>query len=209
MAALNHQESSRRARLVRAARELFLERGYERTTMAEVAAKAGFSKRTVYLDFPSKDALFGAVCAEGMGEVRRRLQAVLDLRLPVPQELEGLAAAYLAFFEQERAWFRLLFVLADDETLGRMPDDAFERFREQETATIGGIARAIDRARAEGVLDPAVDSWRLAVTAWGSLTGVLAMAESGRRVELASAGVADLYWDSFRYLVRGAGPAPT
>ena len=42
------------ARLVGAATELFLERGYAGTTLAEVAARAGLAPRTVYLRFPTK-----------------------------------------------------------------------------------------------------------------------------------------------------------
>jgi TetR/AcrR family transcriptional repressor of mexJK operon len=47
-----------RSAVVEAARVLFLEKGYAGTTMAEIAAVAGLTKRTVYNNYPDKRALF-------------------------------------------------------------------------------------------------------------------------------------------------------
>ncbi|MGE4372025.1 MAG: TetR/AcrR family transcriptional regulator [Xanthobacter sp.] len=51
-------------RIRRAARILFLEKGYGATSMDAVAAAAPVSKRTLYHHFPGKAALFAAVIAE-------------------------------------------------------------------------------------------------------------------------------------------------
>jgi len=50
-----------RAALVDAARTLFLRQGYAGTTMEEIAALAGLTKRTVYNNYVDKDALFGRI----------------------------------------------------------------------------------------------------------------------------------------------------
>lgn len=47
-----------RAAVVEAARALFLRKGYAGTTMEDVAALAGLTKRTVYNNYADKDALF-------------------------------------------------------------------------------------------------------------------------------------------------------
>jgi AcrR family transcriptional regulator len=50
-----------RERLLQAATELFLDRGFEGTSMMEVSARAGGSKQTLYNHFADKGALFSAV----------------------------------------------------------------------------------------------------------------------------------------------------
>ncbi len=50
-----------RERILWAAREVFLEVGFERTSMDVVASRAETTKRTVYAHFESKEALFLAV----------------------------------------------------------------------------------------------------------------------------------------------------
>jgi len=52
------------AAVVAAARTLFLRQGYAGTTMAEIAALAGLTKRTVYNNYADKDALFTQIVGE-------------------------------------------------------------------------------------------------------------------------------------------------
>ncbi|MBB5115972.1 TetR/AcrR family transcriptional regulator [Micromonospora echinospora] len=51
----------KRALIVQAATELFLELGYDRASLARVAAGAGVSKATLFKQFPTKAALFDAI----------------------------------------------------------------------------------------------------------------------------------------------------
>jgi TetR/AcrR family transcriptional repressor of mexJK operon len=53
-----------RAAVVEAARTLFLEKGYGGTTMEEIAALAGLTKRTVYNNYADKAALFTRIVSE-------------------------------------------------------------------------------------------------------------------------------------------------
>jgi TetR/AcrR family transcriptional repressor of mexJK operon len=55
-----------RAAVVEAARKLFLRKGYASTTMEEIAAAAGLTKRTLYNNYPDKDALFRQIVTETM-----------------------------------------------------------------------------------------------------------------------------------------------
>jgi AcrR family transcriptional regulator len=58
------RKSARPAEIVAAALEVFVERGFAATRLEEVARRAGVTKGTVYLYFPSKEALFKAVVRE-------------------------------------------------------------------------------------------------------------------------------------------------
>jgi TetR/AcrR family transcriptional repressor of mexJK operon len=53
-----------RASVVDAARTLFLQKGYAGTTMAEIAAAAGLTKRTLYNNYPDKRALFTLIVTD-------------------------------------------------------------------------------------------------------------------------------------------------
>lgn len=53
-----------RAAVLAAARTLFLNHGYDGTTMEDVAAKAGLTKRTLYNNYGDKDSLFRQVVGD-------------------------------------------------------------------------------------------------------------------------------------------------
>ena len=55
---------ARRRAILEAAKHVFLERGFSGASMAEVAARTGGSKQTIYSYFPSKEELFVAMMLE-------------------------------------------------------------------------------------------------------------------------------------------------
>ncbi|MFI8207482.1 TetR/AcrR family transcriptional regulator [Streptomyces sp. NPDC085937] len=62
----HHRGLARRKReaIITAATELFLDRGYDGTSLARIAEAAGVSKSTLFKQFPTKAALFEAIVSE-------------------------------------------------------------------------------------------------------------------------------------------------
>lgn len=60
------RKEARPGELLQAALDLFIEKGFAATRAEEVAARAGVSKGTLFLYFPSKDELFKAVVRESI-----------------------------------------------------------------------------------------------------------------------------------------------
>ena len=69
---------SKKAHIVKSARGLFTQQGYQSTSIDQVVATAGVSKPTVYSNFPTKLVLWEAVFAELIEESQYEMQAVLD-----------------------------------------------------------------------------------------------------------------------------------
>lgn len=78
-----------RTLLLEAGRLLFLQQGYAGTTMEEIAAAAGLTKRTIYNIFPDKEALFRQIVAGVTGfadEFVRNLREEFPESIP-PRQL--------------------------------------------------------------------------------------------------------------------------
>jgi TetR/AcrR family transcriptional regulator, regulator of mycofactocin system len=89
-----------RARLERAAFDLFAERGYDETTVDEVASRGGVSARTVFRYFPAKaDLVFGDAAAD-LTTLRAHL-AGQDQALPA---LAAIRIALSEFSQQIGTW---------------------------------------------------------------------------------------------------------
>ena len=107
-----------RKRILEAAYGLFYAKGFVRVGVDEVAAASGFTKRTLYSHFASKDALLAAVLEFHHGLALERIRAWAD-RLPggVETMIDGLFSD-LAHWAAKPRWegsgfTRLVMELAD------------------------------------------------------------------------------------------------
>jgi AcrR family transcriptional regulator len=121
-----------RETIIEVALELFVERGYEETTIAEIADAAEVSPRTIFAYFPSKeDILF---C--DMPEIQERLAQVLRDRPEGATALDALrdfiaGSLSTASNEAHNVVLRRRIVIAGNETLRRNQRARFSPFEHQ------------------------------------------------------------------------------
>jgi AcrR family transcriptional regulator len=99
--------AERREQLIEISRRLFAERGFDGTSVEEIAARAEVSKPVVYEHFGGKEGIYAVVVDR---EVRRLLTMVQDaLTAGHPRVLlEQAAFALLDYIEQSSDGFRIL-----------------------------------------------------------------------------------------------------
>jgi AcrR family transcriptional regulator len=90
------QKQALRQRILDAARELFVEEGYDRVSMRRIAQRIEYSATAIYLHFEDKEALFQALCDETFERLGKRLEA-LERRVDDP--LERLRAGLQLYIE--------------------------------------------------------------------------------------------------------------
>lgn len=87
-------DSAKRRQILEGAREVFLARGFDGASMNDVARGAGVSKGTLYVYFPSKEALFEALVREGKARQAERF-AELSIEQEPAQTLRGFGLTLL------------------------------------------------------------------------------------------------------------------
>jgi len=139
------------ARICTAALNRFLSDGFERTRMLDVARDAGVAKGTLYLYFPTKEALFEGVLTQLLGETVARL----EFSAPDPDESTGvfLKRSLAPLLTDDKVALRLsLFRLIIFEG-ARFPE-VLSAYRRVVMEPILKTARRLSqRARARGELD--------------------------------------------------------
>jgi AcrR family transcriptional regulator len=106
---------ARREAILEVARQVFLECGYERASMSEIARRVGGSKATLYGYFPSKEALFvAASLAEGK---KLMVEAMADLEQRgtegLRQALQRMGTVLVEFLSREATIAAHRMVLAE------------------------------------------------------------------------------------------------
>jgi len=141
-----------RARIRQAARELFRERGFDRTTLRAIAARAGMGASSIYRHIRSKEELLVEDLWELQEEAWRRFRAHEDGSLHVRERVRR-------------------FLDLEHELLAREPDFTTVALRATthpearvarrvlalQDRTVGLLAEILQRARSRGELARAVD----------------------------------------------------
>lgn len=99
--------AQRREQLITIGRQLFAERGFDATSIEEIAARAKVSKPVVYEHFGGKEGLYAVVVDREVRALLERIAAALTAGHP-HELLEQAALALLDYIEQETDGFQVL-----------------------------------------------------------------------------------------------------
>ena len=98
----------RREQLIEVGRKLFADKGFEGTTVEEIAAKAGVSKPVVYEHFGGKEGLYAVVVDREIETLLGGITGALSADLGSRETLERAAGALLDYIESSTDGFRIL-----------------------------------------------------------------------------------------------------
>jgi AcrR family transcriptional regulator len=100
--------NNKRERILAAGLRLFANQTYQAVTMDRVAEAAGVAKGTLYLYFPSKEALYLGILSDGLETVSKRYQATTDPRRDVGERLRRAIDVSIQFYDERRDLLRLI-----------------------------------------------------------------------------------------------------
>ena len=100
--------SQRRGQLLAVSRKLFAEKGFEGTSVEEIAARAEVSKPVVYEHFGGKEGIYAVVVDREVQALTAALSGALDEGGHPKVLLERTALALLSYIEASEDGFRIL-----------------------------------------------------------------------------------------------------
>ena len=98
------QRDQTRARLLDAADEVFVERGFHAASVDEVAERAGFSKGAVYSNFENKDELFLALLERRSESRALAIEADVPADQPIGDQAVQAGDAFFEVFLEQSQW---------------------------------------------------------------------------------------------------------
>jgi len=169
------EKEQRRQAILDAAREVFFQRGFQRATVDDVAARAEVSKGTVYLYFPSKEAILAHLLLEGLSILFAKLTAAYTPnQASASERLRLLAYAYLQFAQEHPNYFRLVMAFDRGRFQEQIPPELNAAIFDRSTSNLKLVAEAVEQGVRTGEFK-AVDPWQTAGVLWAALHGVLVL----------------------------------
>ncbi len=168
------QKESLRASILDAARELFVDHGYDAVTMRKIAEKIEYSPTAIYQYFTDKESLVQELCANDfltLASAFGRLAAVAD---PI-ERLRLMGEEYINFAQSFPHQYRFMFMMPHPHwtwaTEERMNDRGNPN-RDAYTFLKWTCTQAIEQGRLRPDLS---DPDRAAQVVWGAMHGIIAL----------------------------------
>jgi len=98
----------RESEIIAAAEKLFIVKGFDNTTMDEIAKAAEFTKRTVYQYFISKENLFYAVIINGLRQLFSYIDDAIASGETGLEKIQGIRTALNRFIKESPDIYRLM-----------------------------------------------------------------------------------------------------
>ncbi len=192
-----------KARLLTKARDLYLEQGFARFSLREVARRAGVSAAAIYRHYDGKEALLAQVCDAGLQIFYSYL--VRALSEPTPRRrLAGASEQYLRFGIENARDYRVLFM---GEALDFQKTRPIVKARAPEP-TFQFLVDRVRECMAAGVLREA-DAHDVATVIWAHVHGLVSLWLTGHLVRVGSeAKFVRLYERATEQLVAGLAAEP-
>jgi AcrR family transcriptional regulator len=167
------QQEDLRAKILDAARELFVAEGVEAVSMRKVANKIGYSATTLYNYFEHKEALLYALCDTDFGTLHELFKKIGRITDPIDR-LRKLGQAYITFALEYPSHYRLMFMtprvprgedVCREIERGNPDEDSYAFLR---ATVVEGLAAGVFR-------DEYHDADLLSQIVWGGVHGVASL----------------------------------
>lgn len=170
-----HKEDIRQ-RILDAAKKLFLQEGYEATSIRKIAAEIEFSPTTIYLYYTDKAAIAYALQQEGFRLMRQRFDALGMVDEPF-ERLKAMGRVYLQFAIENPDFYELMFIMKEPMEFLKGLDES-EREWENGLATFNYLVQTtVDCQRAGYFLGQ--DERILSFLIWSTVHGICALSLHG------------------------------
>jgi AcrR family transcriptional regulator len=181
------ERNARRRRIQRAARSVFAERGYAKTSIEAVAKEASLSVGAIYLYFRSKEDLYVSLLEDTLELLSTELADIADGEAG---DKLGRAWKFLCTWAQnDTEATRILRLCSQPNVRGQLSDEVTEAIRRGFQKVRGRLAAMVTPGEGDG---EAANPESVADVIWALFVGLLQATDAKRNFELGGADLAEL-----------------
>jgi AcrR family transcriptional regulator len=183
------ERQARRRRIQRAAREVFVERGYAKTSIEQIARQASLSVGAIYLYFRSKEDLYVSLLEDTLGVFDAELTQV-RARTDAPNRLRAAWGVLSTWATTDVEGTRTIRLLATPGIKAQLSDEVIQAVG----AGVGRVREHLGACIADGIhagVFRAVNAGEIADTLWSLFVGALDQLELRANLDLPVAPTAE------------------
>jgi AcrR family transcriptional regulator len=163
------QKEELRVKILQAAKELFMVKGFEDTSIRNIAEKIEYSPTTIYLYFKDKDDIFFALHSEGFALLNQYFKPLAHVADPF-ERLKAISKAYITFAMENGEFYDLMFIIRSPMKTLDKADSNWEEGNRAFGFLVQTIMECINKGYFKG-MQPEI----LAFTCWSMVHGIASL----------------------------------
>lgn len=168
-------EQFNRENILSAAKELFEQKGVEKTTMDDIALHADYSKSTIYVYFKSKEEIYNSIIQQYIGVLTGELAVCIETASDFEDSYFRLCNC-LAAFEERYPEYYASFMLKQNRTGSRKKtDDAVIEETNDDVNQL--IAQLLEKGQEKKILRDDLEIQPTVLYIWSAISGIIQVAE--------------------------------
>jgi len=196
-------KQQRRDDILSAAERLFRSKGYESTTMVDIANEVDLSPGTIYLYFPNKEVLHAAVSLQILHSLLKNIEIHNDDGQQDPTEsLMALQNDLYSFYEFDKAILLNVFRFQSSPLIRELPPDMVDYLKNLARPSMKAIAGSVARGIKKGVFKPC-NPVAVADVLWAVFSGLVIFEESKRALDSRKDFMKETLDMAFGFIVEG------
>jgi len=174
------EKQKRKAEILKAAKNVFLARGYKNTTVSDIAEKAELSPGTLYLYFKDKSELFTLLSVNILEHMHLEIEEISRKNnLSAEEKLSGIKEVFLDMYEEEDRLLNIFYLQPADE-YDRLSSEVNEQIRAATSKVMDPIGVIFKQGIDQGIFRKEHPS-ALVDIVWVLFSGIIAWGDNKRR----------------------------
>ena len=177
------ERERRRQQIIVAAKRVFSEKGYSKSTMEDIAREAELSPGTLYLYFKNKDELYASLSLRILQYLNIRLEDVKKEKDIEPhQKITAIKEALFDVYQFDPMILINMFHLQSSETLKNLSSPLLDNITELSRNSLGVLAQIFEDDAGQNMFANHHPT-AIADIVWSLFTGVILWEESKRMID--------------------------
>jgi len=173
------EKEKRKIEIINAARKVFSNKGFNSSTMEEIATEAELSPGTLYLYFKNKEELHTSLSIEILKYLADEIQKVVIEEISVEEKIDSFRDVFIKVYDHDPSILINLFHLQSGETLQNLSDEVLQQIKIYSSLAHGAIINVIKEGIEQDIF---IDEHPVALAdvLWASYAGVVLWVDSKR-----------------------------
>lgn len=174
------EKKQKENRIIDIAERIFFEKGYEHTTLIEIANTAGYNKRTMYLYFKDREEIFLAVVLKGLTLFYNTMEIAISDKSHKNSSLEKLGKGFFDFSLQHPKYLGLIMIYESNTCIyyketevEANPENYNSRCQQKTDQMADLITNFIEKGIKNKTIKTSLTPIQLMLLIWGQVFGVM------------------------------------